>query len=148
MLANPNRSMFPFDPFIVYINESSTLVKTYGIQMRCYWEHLGEHISTNKRTPPQKNPKEKNWTLLRACWAFSLATWKNMVLKPSVTIFNLVSVHQPQMEEKVEYGCIFNRSNNGYWLRGHQWSQLRLLLPVPPKDKSGKMPEWATKTHV
>jgi hypothetical protein len=74
MFANPNRSMFPFDPFIVYINESSTLVKTYWRQMRCYWEHLGEHISTNKRTPkkkkknrPQKNLKEKNWTLVGAC---------------------------------------------------------------------------------
>lgn len=48
----------------------------------------------------------------------------------------------------VEYGCIFNKSNNGYRLSGHQWSQQRLLLPVPPKKKPGKMPEWATKTHV
>jgi hypothetical protein len=64
MLANPHRSTFPFGPFIVYINESSTLVKTYGVQMRCYWEHLGEHISINKRTQkkkksPPKKPKRK-----------------------------------------------------------------------------------------
>jgi hypothetical protein len=117
MLANPSRNMFHFGPIIVYINESSTLVKTYGIQMRCYWEHIGEHISTNKRTQKKFRP-QKNWTLLRACWAFSLATWKIMVLKLLVTIFNLVSVHQPQMEEKVEYRCIFNRTNNGYWLIG------------------------------
>jgi hypothetical protein len=48
-----------------------------------------------------------------------------------------VSVHQPQMEEKVEYGCIFNRSKNGYQLIGHHWSQQR-LLPVPPKSKAWK----------
>jgi hypothetical protein len=55
--------MFCFDPFIVYINESSTSVKTYGKQMRCYWEHLGEHISTNKRInkkiAPKKTQKKK-----------------------------------------------------------------------------------------
>ncbi len=31
--------------------------------MRCYWEHLGEHISTNKehqkKDSPPKNPKRK-----------------------------------------------------------------------------------------
>ncbi len=58
MLANPNRSMSPIGPFIVYINESSTLVKTYGIKMQCDWEHLGEHISTNKRTKKKIAPKK------------------------------------------------------------------------------------------
>ncbi len=43
-------SLWP-PPFIVYINESSTLGKAYVIKVRCYWEHLGEHIETFLGTP-------------------------------------------------------------------------------------------------
>ncbi len=38
----PNRvSMFP-----VYKHECWTLGKQYGINLRCYWEHLGEYLGT------------------------------------------------------------------------------------------------------
>jgi len=40
--------------------------KHMGYKCPCYWEHLGEHISSNRRTqkkkqirPPQKKPKRK-----------------------------------------------------------------------------------------
>jgi hypothetical protein len=55
----------------IYIYESSTLVKAYGIKVWCYWEHLGEldgnTLETAKSgTPP--NPKEKKtWAILSAC---------------------------------------------------------------------------------
>jgi hypothetical protein len=69
-------------PFIVFIYESSTLGKAYRIKGRCYWEHIGksmgtqrEHIGDNRKSlhPPAK-PKKKqtNWALMSACSASHL----------------------------------------------------------------------------
>jgi len=91
--------------------------------MRCYWEHLGEHISTNKRTPkknsPPRKPKRNKLDPLQGMLSLLIGHMKNYGPKTVGTIFNLVSVHQPQMEEKVEDGCIFDRPNNGYQLIGY-----------------------------
>ncbi len=80
MLANPNRSMFPFDHFIVYINESSTLVKTYGYKCHAIGNILGNTLVPTKepkKNRPQKHPKEKNWTVLRSMLSLLIGHMKN-----------------------------------------------------------------------
>jgi hypothetical protein len=68
----------PYDvPFSVYIHESWTLGKPYGIKVRCYWERLGNNLGrplgthrehhrnqeTKLKLPsPLPSQKEKNCT--------------------------------------------------------------------------------------
>ncbi len=56
-----NRS--PLAPFTIYIHETSTLNKTYGIKVWCYSESLGNPLGTEKKqknpSPAPKRPRRK-----------------------------------------------------------------------------------------
>jgi len=73
-----------------YIGEKGrTLGKTYGIKVRCYWEHIGnlmgtwkEHVGTKEKWknplpdgPPFKKLYNNKIKALSACWAFPLTAW-------------------------------------------------------------------------
>jgi hypothetical protein len=62
-------------PFTIYIHESSTLNKAYGIKVWCYSEPLGnlmEPPRNRKKTKeslptPKKTQKKNDWPVLSAC---------------------------------------------------------------------------------
>ncbi len=81
---NKNKCATLWAAFSVYIYESWTLGKLYGINLKCYWQclqeqfgYLGNMMGTMKKTqnfPPLLRKKEKTGPLiLSGCWAFSLA---------------------------------------------------------------------------
>jgi hypothetical protein len=88
-LQNKNKCIHLQPAFSVYIHESWTLGKPYGIKLRCYWErlkeqiggtpweHVGDTMGTRKKykkkLPPPHPQKEKTGPRVGACWAFSLA---------------------------------------------------------------------------
>jgi hypothetical protein len=58
---------------------SGTLWDLGGNLLEIWWESSVNTLGTTTKQNlfPQQNPKEKNWALLHACWAFSLlTTWK------------------------------------------------------------------------
>jgi len=93
--------------FSVYIHGNWTLGKSYGIEPRWYWEHLGEHIweplvehDENHWEPGKKHKKslspvpskkeiQKTGSFMSACWAFPLAAW-NFYFQNSTRTLNLV----------------------------------------------------------
>jgi hypothetical protein len=51
------------------------LGQTYGIKMRCYWEHPW---GTHWEHEGNKGKKKKNEGTLSACWALPLAAWNSI----------------------------------------------------------------------
>ncbi len=59
----------------IYIcKRRTTFAKSYRIKLRCYWEHIREHIGDKGNLQSDSSPKSKRKTLglLSACCAFSL----------------------------------------------------------------------------
>jgi hypothetical protein len=59
----------------IYIcKRSTTFAKSYQIKLRCYWEHIREHIGTKGNLQSHSSRKSKRETLglLSACCAFSM----------------------------------------------------------------------------
>ncbi len=91
--------------FSVYIHESWTLGKPYGIKLRCYWKWFREQLGSlgnlkgthwNKEEKTKNNspyltppPNGKIGPIKSACWAFPLVAWNFLFSKLFVTIFGL-----------------------------------------------------------
>jgi hypothetical protein len=91
-------------PLIAYLFSSYTgelnLGKPYETKLRCFWERLGnlrnpmgthweqrrekENLPSNPPLPPQK---KTTGSLMSACWAFSLASWRNFYFQNCLSPF-------------------------------------------------------------